>query len=295
MAITVKGIQYSYQIDFFDQVPTRLKSQVHDLPVLSVPEPTAIDDYSRLAANLPDTENRLTTAGVNAAPEAVKAEIVGESPGVGFSEASALNNQQPIFGQFATGQNQEALKADANQASAKPAIVENRFTPVASEPQQNIKFYPAVESEDIPTVDSKPDESVKATPRFLFNLAQKAYKPDYGTYLQTTGFEEKFQAGAVNAEPAAPSISRPQVSSPHPIDRTEMANTIVEPEPVGNNFENTDIKQSIDSNYSDTDSTLTEPVERSGSSFIAMQAQKLYELYDSTSLFLSNRQIDFYF
>ena len=44
---TVKGIRYTYQIDYLNAEPTHLKSQVHQLPVVSAPQATALDSFQK--------------------------------------------------------------------------------------------------------------------------------------------------------------------------------------------------------------------------------------------------------
>lgn len=44
---TVKGIRYTYQIDYMNAEPTHLKSQVHNLPVVSEPQATALDSFQK--------------------------------------------------------------------------------------------------------------------------------------------------------------------------------------------------------------------------------------------------------
>ncbi len=46
-ASTVKGIRYTYQIDYMNAEPTHLKSQVHNLPVVSEPQATALDSFQK--------------------------------------------------------------------------------------------------------------------------------------------------------------------------------------------------------------------------------------------------------
>lgn len=54
---TVKGIQYSYKVNYFNQVPTYVKTKVRNLPAISVPETTPLDRALRdsfISGNQPE-------------------------------------------------------------------------------------------------------------------------------------------------------------------------------------------------------------------------------------------------
>lgn len=65
--MSAKGIQYTYLVNYFNQVPTRVKSQVHDLPPLAVPNPTPVDIYLSQTAFMPAGDERFYAAQQNTA------------------------------------------------------------------------------------------------------------------------------------------------------------------------------------------------------------------------------------
>ena len=88
--VAVKGIQYSYQIDLFNQVPTHVKTKVRNLPVLSVPEATPLDRAIRDDFR-PGARNQ-TMPGENTGIETAVGQINGV-PTAAQPEATILNSQ----------------------------------------------------------------------------------------------------------------------------------------------------------------------------------------------------------
>jgi hypothetical protein len=276
MVTRVKGIQYSYQIDFFNQVPTRLKSQVHDLPVLSVQRPTPIDENEQKQAVIPDAENRQTYAGTNAAPPAQE-----------LISGSLTDNTVETVQNAAAPTNFTTSRQPA-QIVSYPGPQENRVTPLNTEPQLNLHNVSAAEPNDIPRSDSKPDEPVKAIPKFEFNRVQKAYKPDYASFLQPAAHQDLLIANQPPVEPQP--LHRPQNITPNPQNPVEMVNSRAVP------IESQPIKETA---APETTTPAQLPAnareDTTTQNFLMQQAQRLYEIFGDTGLISTNRQIDFYF
>ena len=259
-----------------------MKSQVHDLPVLSVPEATPVDINKSDTQTVPDFENRKSFAGTTAAPKA--------APEAGPNPQAAFDNNVP-----------------ANSSKAPLATIETQpgnqpqLTPERENPDQAIDNMPGFEvnpslrsvalSNDIPQSDSQPLEPVKAIPKANYNQAMRAYKPDYGSFLQTTGYESPMQAGAVQnklqseglAENVAP-LPSSRTNDTSNADRvfapTYQANTS---EPLEAEYENLDENENSGQN-----------IERP-ENFVVRQARKLYEIISDTALVSSGNKIDVYF
>jgi hypothetical protein len=317
MPVSVKGIQYSYQIDFFNQVPTRLKSQIHDLPVLSVQEPTPIDKNVGQGAVVPNNEQRQSYAGVRAASTGrVNVETAVPSlptsndenvvaPVAAAPLPSAPMNNAIDSGYRATpanllaGQNPIQLRFDFeyNLNRQRPETTENLSAPPVYQPQLNTRTSPAVEAEDFPVADVTPGEPVKAIPKALFLQAQRAYKPDYGSYLQPAGYESPLQTGAVNMADPAPIASRPLETEA--LNGQELANTSIEPsiqtapEPIGQ----TDNQNQAGNKTMDTGQNQAQNLNPAQmmQSFLDRQAQRLYEAFANTTVLGTANRIDLYF
>ena len=72
MNSTIKGVRYSYQISYMNQAPTHLKSQIHNLPVVSEPQQTPLDISQNQDQYIPSNDARMSyaapTAAVSATP-----------------------------------------------------------------------------------------------------------------------------------------------------------------------------------------------------------------------------------
>ncbi|GAB4272748.1 MAG: hypothetical protein Kow0029_11740 [Candidatus Rifleibacteriota bacterium] len=298
MAVSVKGIQYSYQIDFFRQVPTRLKSQVHNLPALSVQQPTPIDINSVQDSVIPDNDNRKSFAGVRAAPISDNVPQIRNVPG--SSPEAAAQPEPPTKAPPSPAMIQRpdsiiSLLPPENRIIGRPELTENLFAPPSFQQQNNIRTFPAVEAEDFPRADGNPIEPVKGIPKSEYIRAQRAYKPESGSYLQATGYEAPRQAGAVIATPPPAAITRPENITPVPRSRVEMSDTSVRPAFANNTpgpQKNTlNLKMEAELRNSNEEKTTPAPVQ----SFAEKQAQRLYEVFAASGLLLNNNRVDFYF
>lgn len=259
MAISVKGIQYSYQIDFFNQVPTRVKSQIHDLPVLSVQEPTPIDKEAQASAVQPQR---------NAVPQ-----------------FSSPENRQPIA-QSPVNRSTDNY-VDQSQDDENPALTS------VYRPSVNLRLSPAVEAEDFPTADRDPAEPVKGIPKAEYLRAQKAYKPDYGSYLQPTGYEAPLQTGAVQEAIVDQPLTRPLDNQPVPQNRIEMVNSSSSPVTVATSTLPETEKAEAVSQATESDNQAAE--QQRVTNFMARQAQRLYEIFATNELVSTSNQVDLFF
>lgn len=91
MRVSTKSIQYIYQVGYGSQLPAQFKSQAHNLPVLSAPQPTPVDQLQLQSQYLPNNDNRFSYAApeitapfnqvdYSAAPVATESSIVAASP-----------------------------------------------------------------------------------------------------------------------------------------------------------------------------------------------------------------------
>jgi hypothetical protein len=179
----------------------------------------------------------------------------------------------------------------------RPETTENLSAPPVYQPQLNTRTSPAVEAEDFPVADVTPGEPVKAIPKALFLQAQRAYKPDYGSYLQPAGYESPLQTGAVNMADPAPIASRPLETEA--LNGQELANTSIEPsiqtapEPIGQ----TDNQNQAGNKTMDTGQNQAQNLNPAQmmQSFLDRQAQRLYEAFANTTVLGTANRIDLYF
>lgn len=310
MAISVKGIQYSYQIDFFNQVPTRLKSQIHDLPVLSVQEPTPIDENVGRNAVVPNNDQRQSFAGVRAAstgladslpntdvqtntPETPDSAQVSAAPLPGVPVNEAINtgyNSTPANLLAARNPIQIAPDSELNLNRQRPEPTENLSAPPSFQPQINSRTSPAVEAEDIPVADRNPVEPVKGIPRALYLMAQRAYKPEAGSYLQQTGYEEPMQAGAVVEPQLIEPVNRPLATEP--LQQNAQSNTSVEPA-IQVAAEKAPEIPAPETNP-EPEPEATAPAADMVQNFLNRQAQRLYEAFANTTILGTSNRLDLY-
>jgi hypothetical protein len=286
MVTSVKGIQYSYKIDFHNQVATSLKSQVHDLPVLSAPEATPVDINKSDGQIVPDFENRKIFAGTKAAPVPTPESGVeaGPDPDAAFDENVPANSSTEPLTNREVQPGKRALKNPAR---------ENTDQTIDNLP--GFEVNPSLRSielaNDVPKSDSQPLEPVKAMPKANYNRAMRAYKPDYGSFLQTTGYEPPMQAGAVqsNLQSQAPVGNLAPMSSISPNGTNNAAKFFA---PV--NEEN--IAEPLEAEYQtlnekeNTDKNIEKP-----ENFIVRQARRIYEIISDSALVSSGNKIDVYF
>ncbi|MGM0598943.1 MAG: hypothetical protein ACQETH_03895 [Candidatus Rifleibacteriota bacterium] len=286
MAISVKGIQYSYNIDFHNQVATSLKSQVHDLPVLSAPEASPVDINKSNSQIVPDFESRKTFAGPTASPVETPESGVnaGPSPAAAFDAKVPPNSQQePLF-------NHE--NGFSNQTQSLP---EKDNTAQTIDNMPGFEINPSLRSvelsEKIPQADSQPLEPVKAMPKAQYNRAMRAYKPDYGSFLQATGYENPDQAGAVQNNSEGETL----LESAAPLPSNPLSNRANAPDvfaPV--NKEN--IAEPVEADFKDY--ALEENAARNAQqpeNFVVRQARRIYEIISDSALVSSGNKIDVYF
>ncbi len=91
MRVSTKSIQYIYQVGYGSQLPAQYKSQAHNLPVLSAPQATPVDQLQLQSQYLPNNDNRFSYAApeitapfnqidYSAAPVATESSVVSASP-----------------------------------------------------------------------------------------------------------------------------------------------------------------------------------------------------------------------
>lgn len=320
MATSVKGIQYSYQIDFFNQVPTRLKSQIHDLPVLSVQEATPVDINVGQDTVIPNNDQRQSFAGVRAASTGQTEPDTSTSPAAPTPLESTVQAaplpSAPMNNSINTGYNstpanllagqnpvQVAFDSELNLNRQRPVPTENLSAPPSFQPQLNTRTSPAVEAEDIPVADRSPVEAVKAIPRALYLQAQRAYKPDAGSYLQQTGYESPLQSGAVTMPEAVQPATRPLATEPLLNQSDNMRNTTVEGATVTATAQTADAATiTAPENTGATENNMNEddrqPRIQAGDmvqNFLNRQAQRLYEAFANTTILGTSNRVDLYY
>ena len=215
---TIKGIRYSYQIDYFNAVPTHLKSQVHNLPVVSEPQATPLDLYIKQDNYVPNNDSRITyaapSAAVSAAPVSENAgnstTVPGIRPmlstgGIGSAGAQSIlapNDTNPLLSETHVAEPQQIMRA-----SQAESVVSHPASPVSAESGVNGNvgnvLHPTQQfvgidriSSDIPTSDANPIEGVKATPKAEFQRAERGYIPNQNSFFQRTGFESVVTDGS---------------------------------------------------------------------------------------------------
>lgn len=298
MAIAVKGIQYSFQIDFFNQVPTHVKSQVHDLPVLSVLQPTPIDRNIGRDTVILNNDDRYSYAGVRAAPQ-----IQSPSTDIEFTtpadvvEAAPPPAISPVLVDTSVAEPTLIQRRTQSEASisrpATPPIAETTGEFVVARTD-----LPAPPPSELPREDANPVEQVKGIPRADFNRALRAYKPDAGTFLQPAGYEkadfnrtEYFAEPEKAAAPALPAAS-PVKEVYVPGVTENKAQTIETQSPEAT--VKPAFKGSTDP-LAPVETDLQSKTQLKGENFLARQAFKLYEMIASTGILNTGNQVDFYF
>ena len=215
---TIKGIRYSYQIDYFNAEPTHLKSQVHNLPVVSEPQATPLDLYIKQDNYVPNNESRVTyaapTAAVSASPAIDNTSSSTTIPtahstmatgGVGYSgvqNINAPNDINPLLSETHIAEPQQITRA-----SQAESTVSHPASPVSAESGLNGNIgnvlHPTQQfvgidqiSSDIPTSDANPIEGVKATPKAEFQRTERSYIPNQNSFFQSDGLESVVTDGS---------------------------------------------------------------------------------------------------
>lgn len=317
MAISVKGIQYSYQIDFFNQVPTHVKSQVHDLPVLSVPEATPADRYTSQNNFVPDNEERFAWAGTRGTPEIqppLQTDNIESTPLRTGSNVTASPPTliSPILTETSVGEPQlierrtEAESVVARPASSLSAETGRSFVLPLTE-------LPAPLPSQLPAQDAAPQDEVKAIPKADFQRALRAYRPEAGSFIQPAGYEtvDFFRAAYFNtpgtaAEQAALPVAS-SIKEVNPLSENEAkiqtaesrrpeATTVVTPVPERGAAAEPPRMQPLDSDQTTATAAGNAAVNRlTGENFLARQAQKLYDLVSGAAMLNIGNQVDFRF
>jgi hypothetical protein len=246
---TIKGIRYSYQIDYFNAVPTHLKSQVHNLPVVSEPQATPLDLYIKQDNYVPNNDSRITYAAPTAAvPAAPSLESVGSSttisafqsniPTGGIGSASALNiaapnDTNPLLAETHIAEPQQVFKS-----SQAESAVNHPASAVAAEAGLNGNIgnvlHPTQQfvgldkiSSDIPSSDASPIEEVKANPKADFQRAERSYIPNQNSFFQKTGLESVVTDGTtLEANSAKNNLATADIETAKDIEAAQK----VEPE-----------------------------------------------------------------
>lgn len=215
---TIKGIRYSYQIDYFNVVPTHLKSQVHNLPVVSEPQATPLDLYIKQDNYVPNNDSRITyaapSAAVLAAPVAENAgsstTVPGIRPmlstgGIGSAGAQSIlppNDTNPLLSETHVAEPQQIVRA-----SQAESLVSHPASAVSAESGMNGNvgnvLHPTQQfvgidqiSSDIPASDANQNESVKANPKADFQRAERSYIPNQNSFFQRNGLESVVTDGS---------------------------------------------------------------------------------------------------
>ena len=246
-ASTIKGIRYSYQIDYFNAEPTHLKSQVHNLPVVSEPQATPLDQYIRQDNYIPNNDSRVTyaapTAAVFASPTV---ETIGNSTTVpslhnnlptggigsaGIQNISAPNDTNPLLSETHIGEPQQITKSSqAESAVSHPASA------VAAEVGLNgnlgnvlhpTEQYVGLDkiSSDIPTSDANPIEGVKANPKPDFQRAERSFIPNQNSFFQKNGLESVVTDGStLEANSVANNLATADIETVRDIEAAQATN-----------------------------------------------------------------------
>lgn len=208
---TIKGIRYSYQIDYYNAEPTHLKSQVHNLPVVSEPQATPLDQYIRQDNYVPNNDSRITYAAPSAAVSAAPSlESVGNSTtisalhsaiptgGIGSADSlnvAAPNDTNPLLSETHIAEPQQIVRSSqAESAVSHPASAVSAEAGLNGNlgnvlhPTQQFVGLDKISS-DIPTSDANPIEGVKANPKADFQRAERSYIPNQNSFFQRNGLE----------------------------------------------------------------------------------------------------------
>jgi hypothetical protein len=313
MAIAVKGIQYSYQIDFFNQVPTHVKSQVHDLPVLSVLQPTPLDRTQAGDTYLPMSDQAFSFAGPRATAPSPITSPLDPLPSIAPTSlltALADPNGSPVgepAGRVAsTPQFASAIAEPAQIARSMPAVNANLrpASPLAAETETSSPLMPAELPnplpETLPTAEARPDEQVKAVPRYEYNLALRAYKPDAGSFLQPGGYEKSdFARADFFAEPSRtvtepPAL--PQASSQVAVNPLSESESKVQPAVAAREPTETAGEALLRNEREQPLTAKTEQPEQTqrltGENFLARQAFRIYDMLTAPAMFNTGNLVD---
>lgn len=298
MAITVKGIQYSYQIDFFDQVPTRVKSQVHDLPVLSVPQPTPIDKNIGRDTVILNNDDRFSYSGLRAAPQPFiqnpSADVYDPEPVVKASAEPVVRPELVNNTMAEPPQIQRRLPSEFSVSRPASPLAAETAAPARVEPNE----IPVALPEQPPREDATPLEPVKAIPRVDYARAMRAYKPDALSYLQPGGYEKTdFSRTDFYNEPAK--SEAPALPTASPVQEVFLPGvTENKAQTVINQDSDSEIKPEYVGSTSPDEPLPDDFVSKNqlkGENFLARQAFRLYEMIASSGILNTGNQVDLYF
>ena len=313
MAIAVKGIQYSYQIDFFNQVPTQVKSQMHDLPVLSVLEPTPVDRTQAKDSYLPLADQAFSYAGPRAeaanpitSPSTPLPSVAPTSMLAALADPAAYTASQPVARIAGTPQFDSAVSEPAQIARSLPSANANLrpATPLAAETETTSPLMPTTLAnplpETLPTAEARPDEQVKATPRYEYNLALRAYKPDAGSFLQPGGYEKSDLARAdFFAEPprtVTEPPALPRASSQIEVNPLAESEPKVQPAVAARQPAETSGEALLRKEREQPLTAKTEQPEQTrrltGENFLARQAFRIYDMLTTPAMFNTGNLVD---
>ncbi|MBU1109456.1 MAG: hypothetical protein KKB51_22435 [Candidatus Riflebacteria bacterium] len=297
MTKTVKGIQYSYQIDFFNQVPTHVKSQVHRLPVLPAPQASPVDQINSRDTYLPLADQAVSFAGTRAAapdpattPLAPQSATPPTTPLPSFTNPDARAGNSPRYDSAVAEPAQIARRMSAENANLRPA------SSLAAETLRDNPIMPAELPNPLagvlPTAEATPSAEVKAIPRYEYDLALRAYKPDASSFLQPGGYEKSDfgradffaqPASTVLKSPALPTGSSQIEINPYSENEAKIQSAIAARQPAessGEVLQRKEREQPLTAKSEKPEQTMRMP----GESFLARQAIKLYEIFATPTM-----------
>lgn len=294
MSIKVSGIRYTYQIDFFNQVPTQVKSQVHHLPPAHAPQPTEIDRREDMRSHLLNTEDRFPYSGVRAAPAIADSPTQpAASPPTGerLADQPLTTTASPAPSSFdRTAANASPAAQTAFPAAAIAGNFPNRTaapatgsplapTSLATPPlAETIPIGELPTAEAIPQLDAEPATEVKAIPKYEFIRAMRAYKPELASFLQPTGYET-INDQRVTPEAGIPASQPAQLNTA--VGQTPLQITDAEP-----------IEPSATTNMGVANPSNDFNQPRKGENFMVTQAFKLYELISGNAFMTAGSAVD---
>ncbi len=282
MAISVKGIRYSYQVNLFNQVPTNVKSQVHQLPPVSEPEMTSIDSDTGLKEILPERSQDVIQDVSRSSPQPLSPRLMRIPEGEDSNFSPIAN--EPL---------NQVSKHYAVSKSPQTLTIENRKNQILTPPKQLSEPLAAPKVPDEPDPQNRPGQIAQLEP-FLtqdnFLDRNLAYRPDQRSFLQTNGYNQTinnelqtFLPGEQNIVPKAP-----PPSAAAPIDTENYgAEPISKVSPI-------EIRPVEPTNMEKLAETSPAPNDFPADSMFK-QAINIYQLIESNAGLLSGQRVDFYF
>jgi hypothetical protein len=276
MAISVKGIQYSYQIDFFNQVPTHVQSQVHQLPPISEPQATPIDQKTSLNER-----------------------VIDPTPDTGLYEqelvepasSSARNIKFPDNGL----QNKFNVANEILNKLELPTPPEEPLLPL---PDVN-KTIETAEEADIAQIQGSVLDSQLDRVEFEngfdsqvqenFQKTNRSYRPNELSFLQRTGYEAYQKLISENQLAQELGILPIQVNT----QRQEL-NEIAAPATTPKiQTEDITFQQNEVVDFPEIENPQAEP--NKPRNFLQIHAQSQYQFFSSEDAAMATNKVDFYF